>query len=213
MRGKHFHCVSSGSIAGLIPACAGKTGAPSLSRPSATAHPRVCGENPTAAAVAPRPIGSSPRVRGKHPDWEWGVSEHRLIPACAGKTSRCRRPQISRWAHPRVCGENDQPARDGYAREGSSPRVRGKPTGAGLNLSHAGLIPACAGKTPGRQRTSTLPRAHPRVCGENGGDHLRPSFASGSSPRVRGKLPCCVLTRLVGGLIPACAGKTFYLVG
>ena len=50
--------------------------------------------------------------------------------------------------------------------------------------------------------------AHPRVCGENdqaGGGVTAPP---GSSPRVRGKRGAGEFAVAVGGLIPACAGKT-----
>ncbi len=51
-------------------------------------------------------------------------------------------------------------------------------------------------------------RAHPRVCGENLHCHYAPRTLAGSSPRVRGKLGACEFPVAVGGLIPACAGKT-----
>ena len=50
-------------------------------------------------------------------------------------------------AHPRVCGENTKELMTSVQKEGSSPRVRGKP-GLVLDvLAEPGLIPACAGKT------------------------------------------------------------------
>ena len=50
-----------------------------------------------------------------------------------------------------------------------------------------GLIPACAGKTLRSDSYRVIPRAHPRVCGEN--EIIREAMADrgGSSPRVRGK--------------------------
>ena len=71
-----------------------------------------------------------------------------------------------------------------------------------------GLIPACAGKTSPLEIVLTVPKAHPRVCGENPADGIRSFAVAGSSPRVRGKHdPACLLTRRIR-LIPACAGKT-----
>ena len=50
--------------------------------------------------------------------------------------------------------------------------------------------------------------AHPRVCGENSKLARLLCIRSGSSPRVRGK-PCVSHgNEVLGGLIPACAGKT-----
>ena len=50
--------------------------------------------------------------------------------------------------------------------------------------------------------------AHPRVCGENHADYLRPRGRFGSSPRVRGKRLDAPSNTIRARLIPACAGKT-----
>ena len=50
--------------------------------------------------------------------------------------------------------------------------------------------------------------AHPRVCGENDLALCTCKKATGSSPRVRGKLALMRSTVAFFGLIPACAGKT-----
>ena len=55
-------------------------------------------------------------------------------------------------------------------------------------------------------------RAHPRVCGENLPLFCLEGACCGSSPRVRGKRVVGVVHSRVGGLIPACAGKTEPLV-
>ena len=52
--------------------------------------------------------------------------------------------------------------------------------------------------------------AHPRVCGENGLGCAVKGGESGSSPRVRGKLSPSRRVASSSGLIPACAGKTYY---
>ena len=93
------------------------------------------------------------------------------------------------WAHPRACGENPSPMPDAVRCLGSSPRVRGKPTGISTGILDRGLIPARAGKTAGAASPPTCTRAHPRACGENAG---------GCSP-----LP------MPARLIPARAGKTW----
>ena len=91
---------------GLIPACAGKTRAPTRAPGGRGAHPRACGENRSTALLCRPASGSSPRVRGKPRAGLQEAARRGLIPACAGKTPfpppRCR----GSWAHPRVCGEN-----------------------------------------------------------------------------------------------------------
>ena len=113
--------------------------------------------------------GSSPRVRGKHPNRRSAVGSVRLIPACAGKTLNCFVSANTATAHPRVCGENRALGRGPWDAAGSSPRVRGKPTPMKINKPLFGLIPACAGKTDLGSAWLNVVPAHPRVCGENVG--------------------------------------------
>ena len=93
-------------------------------------------------------------------------------------------------------------------RGGSSPRMRGKRSWTVTSVGRSGLIPAYAEKTTPAWSGPFLPRAHPRVCGENLIDVDLLDSETGSSPRMRGKLR---LVLDVGGprrLIPAYAGKT-----
>ena len=193
---------------GLIPACAGKTPTTSPSSDTERAHPRVCGENACVTQCARMNRGSSPRVRGKLHSMEPRRHRCGLIPACAGKTSWRPRARSRRGAHPRVCGENLDPAPVSGGRGGSSPRVRGKHVIDRQAERVGRLIPACAGKTSTASARSVHRSAHPRVCGEN--DLAAPvgPFDAGSSPRVRGKPAPGRARRDMEGLIPACAGKT-----
>ena len=148
-------------------------------------------------------------MRGKPAPIAALIAASGLIPACAGKTDGFTRTQTKIEAHPRVCGENIVFPDQKPPPHGSSPRVRGKPV---VNLIAGlcqGLIPACAGKTLTRRLKSTGTWAHPRVCGENFSRGVEQVPAAGSSPRVRGKLSFRALSERSGGLIPACAGKTF----
>ena len=91
---------------------------------------------------------------------------------------------------------------------GSSPRGRGKPWSWRLGSVKGRLIPAWAGKTQGRTRSSSRRAAHPRVGGENAREELVTEASDGSSPRGRGKRSCRDRLRRRGRLIPAWAGKT-----
>ena len=209
VRGKLPQTLPSHAPDRLIPACAGKTAQtvfPDLER---GAHPRVCGENVWATRRATWSIGSSPRVRGKQLHRKRTRWLTRLIPACAGKTGRARRPRLRGPAHPRVCGENGSASLIPETRPGSSPRVRGKPRRRDHQPFHRGLIPACAGKTRPASTRRRASWAHPRVCGEN---QMMPGLfpePQGSSPRVRGKRKVGPHQGARVRLIPACAGKTF----
>ena len=157
------------------------------SRAVIRAHPRVCGENDARAGLRRSPAGSSPRVRGKHPDACLARGRPRLIPACAGKTRPPSKPDQLGRAHPRVCGENYRVGAITRLIAGSSPRVRGKHCISFSLSSRCGLIPACAGKTIAGARLVAALWAHPRVCGENWLIRTSWTGRGGSSPRVRGK--------------------------
>ena len=110
----------------LIPARAGKTSRPRRPPPSRPAHPRACGENSQHEAFMYPRLGSSPRVRGKHPRRPRTGRGRGLIPARAGKTTRRPRGRGCPWAHPHACGENLSRSSLTFVSWGSSPRVRGK---------------------------------------------------------------------------------------
>ena len=155
-----------------------------------------------------RSEGSSPRVRGK-PASAYSIDTRvGLIPACAGKTLPLLLLLENNRAHPRVCGENVPILFKALSTVGSSPRVRGKHYVVSAGRITQRLIPACAGKTTGTAFLSIVLSAHPRVCGENGGDPKKENTTSGSSPRVRGKPPQPISWLTPQRLIPACAGKT-----
>ena len=208
VRGKPTDAALPGLPSGLIPACAGKTPTTRTVWWGPEAHPRVCGENTRRTSAENVASGSSPRVRGKRARPRPRRPRIRLIPACAGKTTRraCGARRI--WAHPRVCGENVFAVDVGRAPGGSSPRVRGKPASRTDRPTRLGLIPACAGKTHAMSRTRRSGSAHPRVCGENSVRATTRQDYRGSSPRVRGKRWSGTSDPPGARLIPACAGKT-----
>ena len=174
----------------LIPAGAGQTGASLPTRLSHRAHPRGCGADLSAMVVDLVDPGSSPRVRGR--------------PRCTvGVDSGCA-------AHPRGCGADRMQAYQAMGGMGSSPRVRGRRVEADAGVAAGGLIPAGAGQTLARARATPSAGAHPRGCGADDVPVAPAIVPVGSSPRVRGRPPCCRGQGAVGGLIPAGAGQTRY---
>ena len=127
VRGKRSPSSPTRRPCGLIPACAGKTASTVPSGVRARAHPRVCGENLCPLTHAKTRMGSSPRVRGKRTAHAAASTTRRLIPACAGKTAGHGGWAYAFVAHPRVCGENFFTQLIETRKNGSSPRVRGKP--------------------------------------------------------------------------------------
>ena len=94
------------AVDGITPACAGKT-APfsSISQPRRD-HPRVCGKDPPKRLYQPPHPGSPPRVRERLSRKAFPCVEHRITPACAGKTSQADLYTLVSEDHPRVCGKD-----------------------------------------------------------------------------------------------------------
>ena len=134
-----------------------------------------------------------------------------LIPAHAGKTRGAGRVAPRPSAHPRSRGENNPNLLKEAPPVGSSPLTRGKRDRALEVLGPWRLIPAHAGKTRIRRPTSSLRSAHPRSRGENTAFFRWAHGAGGSSPLTRGKRRITHVVRVIGGLIPAHAGKTIRL--
>ena len=193
---------------GLIPAHAGKTHRIRDTRPKFRAHPRSRGENPKFPPTPDRATGSSPLTRGKRRAYQLASGRGGLIPAHAGKTKRRQNSRLRCRAHPRSRGEN--PHARGRVRDpgGSSPLTRGKHVASVHHADERGLIPAHAGKTPGRRCRYSPGRAHPRSRGENSFPLHRLVDRFGSSPLTRGKLQRRQGDRHTIRLIPAHAGKT-----
>ena len=95
-----------------------------------------------------------------------------------------------------------------YLENGSSPLARGTPLGKIAAAGAVGLIPACAGNTPGQSGRKCPLSAHPRLRGEHDSLPADADLDTGSSPLARGTLTPIFKLRPHGGLIPACAGNT-----
>ena len=166
-RGKPRRILRRERRPGLIPAHAGKTGPATRTQRRSRAHPRSCGENTRKMGFAAIVAGSSPLTRGKQAASRGCCVAARLIPAHARKTPARPEPQASARAHPHSHGENKPPLTAFQIPPGSSPLTRGNLRVVRAGQVVDGLIPAHAGKTSQRLRSSSHRRAHPRSCGES----------------------------------------------
>ena len=71
----------------IIPACAGKSSLYFCNSSFSWDHPRMRGEKWNMTKVQDTLTGSSPHARGKALHRMGEASYHRIIPACAGKSS------------------------------------------------------------------------------------------------------------------------------
>ena len=150
-------------------------------------HPRVCGEQET-AAIAQDIVT-------------------RFIPACAGNRAIARRTIASAAVHPRVCGEQGNDLVNGLEIDGSSPRVRGTDGPRTVPACSLRFIPACAGNRRSESGTGGVVSVHPRVCGEQTICVNPTGDSDGSSPRVRGTAMDVIRSLELIRFIPACAGN------
>ena len=188
MRGKHGFSGDLVAPVRIIPARAGQTVCCVVDIALLPEHPRACG--------------------GKRGYWRIHMEHDRIISARAGQTAQAPSPRPPPPDHPRACGANVDSRNGVLIVAGSSPRVRGKPCGAASVTPRVRIIPARAGQTPCRARVVRQWTDHSRACGANVPPSTVATPASGSSPRVRGKL-LSVLERLLRiRIIPARAGQT-----
>ena len=127
----------------------------------------MCGYNAHEFICCMSCLGSSPRVRVQRFYSCFSTLFTRIIPACAGTTSKTDTIFPQSQDHPRVCGYNQLFLFCLLILRGSSPRVRVQLESDSHKLDDAGIIPACAGTTSFAYVYLLLVRDHPRVCGYN----------------------------------------------
>ena len=207
-RGLHGFVPGMVHLLGIIPARAGFT---DLHRPDRGVdgdHPRSRGVYPRATPMWRASEGSSPLARGLPPSPGVSWCEPGIIPARAGFTLGQRGVSGDRQDHPRSRGVYPGCTARCPAPPGSSPLARGLRQRVIHPLAARGIIPARAGFTRCRLRSTWPARDHPRSRGVYAGTGVLFVPRAGSSPLARG-LRCGVG---VGagelGIIPARAGFT-----
>ena len=86
--------------------------------------------------------------------------------------------------------------------------MRGRPHARNRSRAAAGTTPAYAGKTKESMVCASIPRDHPRVCGEDFGQLFAVVPDWGPPPRMRGRPASEVTAVVILGTTPAYAGKT-----
>ena len=166
MRGKGLGIQSSGQVAGITPAHAGKSSDQRQRLRLRWDHPRTCGEKMPNKPGWCLVRGSPPHMRGKVLHFLHLPLQHGITPAHAGK----RLLRIScAWHgrdHPRTCGEKFGRGASDVGRRGSPPHMRGKAQHDVVDKRRGGITPAHAGKSSFRLPALDVRRDHPRTCGE-----------------------------------------------
>ena len=171
VRGTGLHRHHPARKVRFIPACAGNSDYNGRQFFWSAVHPRVCGEQTICRILPYYVAGSSPRVRGTADPCGSGCSDSRFIPACAGNSCVLSRIVYNTPVHPRVCGEQASRLISIPVHLGSSPRVRGTAERCSTPIPSRRFIPACAGNRIVSLLLSAVSAVHPRVCGEQAGEH------------------------------------------
>ena len=193
---------------GIIPAYAGSTAASPASTSPGRDHPRIRGEHSSFILRTSLSSGSSPHTRGARCRGNLRCARAGIIPAYAGSTRQRQQRGCSSRDHPRIRGEHSGARTRKYITPGSSPHTRGAPPRGHGGRLQAGIIPAYAGSTRTRTRSTSKRRDHPRIRGEHCEPALAACDAMGSSPHTRGALVGGQRIVKFVGIIPAYAGST-----
>ena len=125
MRGTGGQKRNVAPVARFIPAHAGNRSCLVAPSSADAVHPRACGEQPSARAMARRGAGSSPRMRGTGHHRDAQSPRPRFIPAHAGNRTKLSSAGSTQSVHPRACGEQRGEKTGFRSARGSSPRMRG----------------------------------------------------------------------------------------
>ena len=172
----------------FIPAGAGNTGHGRPGTVRHPVHPRRRGEHTRTATGTVRTDGSSPQALGNTKASPAGI----VLPP----------------VHPRRRGEHEIDPEDQELDFGSSPQARGTLRPPFRHADVSRFIPAGAGNTGARRRSSPARSVHPRRRGEHQRVIPCPCQTLGSSPQARGTLTDGLPVHVFDRFIPAGAGNT-----
>ena len=149
-------------------------------------YPRACGGTTGRAIPARYRCGLSPRLRGNLP-WKAGVApDHRSIPAPAGEPYNRREPRTRNPVYPRACGGTAATLCKTVPLTGLSPRLRGNLVAGARPCRTRRSIPAPAGEPAAGRPPQGRPRVYPRACGGTSIGRTWKPNPMGLSPRLRG---------------------------
>ena len=191
-----------------IPAHAGETFFDHGATPPNKVDPRSRGGDAHNLAGGEVFHGRSPLTRGRQVMREADAGPSRSIPAHAGETGGSRHIQARAGVDPRSRGGDAMGAVASVTASGRSPLTRGRRRSSPFRYVWGGSIPAHAGETSRRSRTSSAQRVDPRSRGGDVKPRITAPPARGRSPLTRGrrrsKMPFASCWRS----IPAHAGET-----
>ena len=130
----------------ITPACAGRSLSVLGRHAGSQDHPRVRGEKGLVGTLLSVQGGSPPRARGEARCKAFNGFQHRITPACAGRSGPSTSTPCTTKDHPRVRGEKALSCETGSSSGGSPPRARGEVACRQRHRGRHRITPACAGR-------------------------------------------------------------------
>ena len=137
------------------------------------------------------------------------VKDHPRL--CGEKHQKCGVLLWCEGDHPRLCGEKPPFLRRCPDLKGSPPPMRGKGSKWCVGRNQQRITPAYAGKRLSVMRSVADRTDHPRLCGEKFHNFIFHKSFIGSPPPMRGKAQVRKIEKLLDGITPAYAGKSYRL--
>ena len=169
------------------PTCVGKTTAASGLWGSAQKHPHMRGEDNTSNALLSSLRETPPHAWGRLNHAHTELSHGGNTPTCVGKT-------LNFWVgfqptrkHPHMRGEDFTAARQRIEDLETPPHAWGRREQGTRGRKVHRNTPTCVGKTGCRTRSSSSPRKHPHMRGEDHAPHTPRNSSCGNTPTCVGK--------------------------
>ena len=185
--GRRLHQLAVTPVHGNTPTCVGKTTAASGLWGSAQKHPHMRGEDNTSNALLSSLRETPPHAWGRLNHAHTELSHGGNTPTCVGKT-------LNFWVgfqptrkHPHMRGEDFTAARQRIEDLETPPHAWGRREQGTRGRKVHRNTPTCVGKTGCRTRSSSSPRKHPHMRGEDHAPHTPRNSSCGNTPTCVGK--------------------------
>ena len=196
----------------FTPTCVGKTCVRGTTRPPATVHPHMRGEDGLGSLHCCDWVGSPPHAWGRHRLYPFAKQHYRFTPTCVGKTDYSTPPQVICAVHPHMRGEDSKEILFIVVILGSPPHAWGRHLANEPAVGFGRFTPTCVGKTAIVETQPCKPPVHPHMRGEDKRTCACASARLGSPPHAWGRHLQNKNLSIANRFTPTCVGKTAIFV-
>ncbi len=128
--------------------------------------PRMRGDRPRIASIAPRHTAFTPHARGSTTSCAQKRTQHLVYPACAGIDLCFSLPSRAGSCLPRMRGDRPKDDVEDFFEEPFTPHARGSTFRVGKSCPRKNVYPACAGIDLKRRTKNVVDNRLPRMRGD-----------------------------------------------